>query len=229
MRLKRFIKQYSGSSFPTLIETEGGGEYILKMRGSGNGSLSLLSEFIANSVTSQLGWPVPSVEWVSIPENFPWTFGTDEFDDIVQKSYGWNLGIEYIRDARQLRAKDIDLSDNILLNSIYTLDVFFINVDRTDSSCNLLTDFENRTWLIDHGSLALFHGLEKCGYGLFDNHILHDVIKTAIMNYRMDLHNVNLFQKAIELVPDSILVGSKFSKRSLLELIKARIEKFDLG
>jgi hypothetical protein len=71
--------------------------------------------------------------------------------------------------------------------------------------------------------------LEKCGYGLFDNHILHDVIKTARMNYRMDLHNVNLFQKAIELVPDSILVGSKFSKRSLLELIKARIEKFDLG
>ena len=34
------------------------------------------------------------------------------------------FGIEYIRDARQLRAKDIDLSDKVLLNSIYTLDVF---------------------------------------------------------------------------------------------------------
>ena len=229
MRLKRFIRQYSGSSFPTLIETESGHEYIMKMRGTGNGSLSLLSEFIANKVTSQLGWPVPSVEWISIKENFPWTFGTDEFDEIVQKSYGWNLGIDYIHSARQLSANSIDFSDNVLLNSIYTIDVFFMNADRTDSSCNLLTDIENRTWLIDHGSLALFHDLKKQGYSLFDNHILQELQNTGRLKYRKDLHNVNLFERAIDFVPESILMESKFTKESLLELIKSRINAIELA
>ena len=67
-----------------------------------------------------LGWPVPDVAWIDIPQDFPWTFGTDEFDDIVQKSYGWNLGIAYIPDATPMGLPQIDLSDSLLLNRIYT-------------------------------------------------------------------------------------------------------------
>ena len=53
-----------------------------------NAAVSLLSEFIANKVANKLNWPVTDVDWIYLPDNFPWIFGTDEFDDIVQKSYG---------------------------------------------------------------------------------------------------------------------------------------------
>src|SRR5271170_7301291 len=102
--LKSFFQRYPGSSIPTGIEAEDGGLWILKMRGVGNGVQSLLAEFVVNFSAASLGLPVPGVETVLIPQGFPWTFGTDEFDEILQRSYGLNLGLQYLGPCLSLEA-----------------------------------------------------------------------------------------------------------------------------
>lgn len=197
------------------------------MRGSGNGAISLVSEYIANRVAHQLGWPVPDAAWIYIEEGFPWVFGTDEFDDILQKSYGWNLGIENLED---IVSSDFDkdcIDDPQLLNIAYTIDLFFQNVDRTQQSGNFIRDKQGRTWIIDHGSLLLFQDVSRFGNELFVNHCFHERYKELRFVYDKRLHHKELFARVINEIPDAILAETRFTKDSLLILVENRIQQLE--
>ena len=223
MTLHSFQQLYPGSSFPTRIENTAGEQWILKMRGAGNGPMSLLSEFLANRVAAQLGWPVPDVGWIEIPDNYPWVFGTDEFDDIVQKSYGWNLGIRYIPDSQQITTTDIERMPEAFLNVLYTLDLFFMNVDRTAKACNLLRDGAGQFWIIDHGFLMLFQPVSKLGTTLFSTHIFHTLFPERVFRYDRRLHDSALFEAAITQIPEQILADSGWTSSGLREKIALRM------
>lgn len=190
-----------------------------------NAAVSLLSEFIANKVANKLNWPVTDVDWIYLPDNFPWIFGTDEFDDIVQKSYGWNLAIEYIPYAIQADLRFIETAEQVLINKIYTLDLFFINVDRTEASSNLLKDDRDNVWIIDHGSLGLFQSIENMETELFSNHIFHKMPENKKFVFDQILHDRKLFLQAIDLIPDFIIIEAGFSKEKLLKRITERISQ----
>ncbi len=66
--------------------------------------------------------------------------GTDEFDGLVQRSGGWNLGIAFIPDARPATPADLvpDLARGPALAAIAAADRFLHNVDRTARNPNLL-------------------------------------------------------------------------------------------
>jgi hypothetical protein len=223
MKLQRFVKQYIGSSFPVLIETENFENYVLKMRGAGNGPLSLIAEFIANRVASRIGWQVPDVHWIEIPQNFPWTFGTDEFDDIVQKSYGWNLGIIPIEEAVQIHAQEFATISYELLEQLFTIDLFFINVDRTISACNIVKDKHSTFWIIDHGALGLFQNISTGTNTIFRNHILVSSPLLTELVYRPVFHSLALFEETIEEIPNDILLDARITRPILLEIINSRI------
>lgn len=152
LQIKTFEQQYRGGSFPVRIVADDGKQYVLKMKGAGNGAQSLVQEFIVNRSAAQLGFQVPNVHIIQIPQNFPWEFGTDEFDDIVQKSYGANLGIDYIAGAEPLAELSQIPSESEFLNQMLAIDLFFRNFDRTAQSMNILIDASGMRWLIDHGS-----------------------------------------------------------------------------
>jgi hypothetical protein len=125
---------------------------VVKMRGAGNGGGALLSEFIVNRFAARAGLPVPDASVIDIAAGFPWTFGTDEFHDLVQKSAGENLALEWILGATSWPADRYrDLPDEVV-SQIVTLDLVFENVDRTYQSGNLLVDPRGRFWIVDHGS-----------------------------------------------------------------------------
>jgi hypothetical protein len=62
--------------------------------------------------------------------------GTDEFDAMLQRSAGWNLGVAFIPDARPATAGDLVASP--ALAAIAAADRFLQNVDRTARNPNLL-------------------------------------------------------------------------------------------
>src|SRR5688572_16660021 len=97
--LKRILRLYAGSSFPVEVELTTGERCVMKMRGAGNGPTSLLAELVVSRIAGAAGFPVPRAFPVLIPEAFPWEFGTDEFDDLLQRSYGENLGLELVEGA----------------------------------------------------------------------------------------------------------------------------------
>lgn len=194
------------------------------MRGSGNGPISLVSEFIVSRIATQLGWPVPDAQWIQIPDNLPWTFGSDEFDDIVQKSYGWNLGINYIQNSEPMHWDPRFLTDPVLVSALYTIDVFFMNIDRTKNACNLLRDANSNIWIIDHGALGLFQQGVKQSNGIPPNHIFYDQAEELKYRYHKIIHNPEIFQETISRIPVAIMQSTYFTKDSIQTRIRERIE-----
>lgn len=197
---------------------------MLKMIGAGNGVSSLIAEFIANNVANKLGWNVPITEWIIIPNDFPWTFGTDEFDDIVQKSYGFNLGIKYIPNAQIIDKTKLFESIKTYQDIIYTLDLFFLNYDRTMLSVNFMFDDNNELYIIDHGSLGLFEGFNIESTNLVNNHIFLAKKCDFKPKFLPEILEVSLFTEIIAQIPNSVFEKSNFTIDSLTNLVLKRIE-----
>lgn len=143
---------FRGSSFPTRGETTDGTTCVVKMRGAGNGAGGLLSEFLVNRLACRAGMRVPDVFVIQIQKGFPWEFGTDEFQDLVVKSPGANLGLCWIEGAQPMAESRHDGLPHEFVSQVVTLDLAFANWDRSVRSGNLLEDAHGRMWIVDHGS-----------------------------------------------------------------------------
>jgi hypothetical protein len=135
------------STSPALVETGDGARWVLKFSGAGHGPFGLLTELLAIGIARGFGAPVPAARPLLLPSGFPWMAGTDEFDAMLQRSYGWNLGIAFVPDAHP--ASLADLAPAPELDAIARADCFLQNVDRTAKNPNLLMA-DGRLWAIDY-------------------------------------------------------------------------------
>jgi hypothetical protein len=151
-RIARVLEVYSGASTtPALVETEDGNRWAMKFGGAGPGPYGLLIEHLAIAIARALGAPAPRSRPLMLPQDFPWMAGTDEFDAMLQRSYGWNLGIAYLPGAEPAGATDLASIDPAVLDAIALADCFLQNVDRTVRNPNLLRS-GGRVWTIDYGA-----------------------------------------------------------------------------
>ena len=160
-QLLRFTETFRGSSFPTLAEAGVGRSLVVKMKGAGNGVTALLTEFVVNKLTHRAGLPVPDAFVVQIPENFPWEFGTDEFHDLVMKSGGANLALEWLGRTITLPVSRYESLSRDFISQVVTIDLAFSNFDRSVHSGNLLEDRAGRLWIVDHGSCRFLSPLKN--------------------------------------------------------------------
>lgn len=128
----------NASTSPALVETADGVRRVLKFAGAGPGPFGLLTELIALGIARALEAPVPAAAPIWLPEGFPWQAGTDEFDSMLQRSSGWNLGIDWLPDARPAAAEDLAAAPGAALDAIARADALLVNVDRTARNPNLL-------------------------------------------------------------------------------------------
>ncbi|WP_035601118.1 HipA family kinase [Haloferula sp. BvORR071] len=213
--LARFIETFRGSSFPTLSETRDGEQVVIKMRGAGNGAGALLSEFLVNRFAHLSGLPVPDVRIVEIAADHPWEFGTDEFDDLLQKSPGANLGICWIPEAAQLSAEQAKALPEEFISQVVTLDLVFANLDRSAASCNLLRDSDGRRWIIDHGGCRfLFRRATAPAASLPEDHIFQGREDLFDMAWLKPLTR-ELVEATLAEVPDSWLAEEGFTREEI--------------
>ncbi len=222
-RLKQFIEIYAGSSFPTRSETTDGEICVVKMRGAGNGDISLLSEFIVNRLGSRAGLAIPDASIIDIPARFPWRFGTDEFDDLVQKSAGANLALEWIKGATVWPADRYkDLPDE-LVSQITTLDLVFANVDRTKQSMNLLTTADGRFWIVDHGSCRFLMRNETPAFQkLPSGHVFSDRTAAYDRRWLAPITSALIRETAAE-IPEAWLHSAGLTRDQIARKIEARL------
>jgi hypothetical protein len=150
-----------GSSFPSLVETASGRLMVLKLSGAGQGSRGLAAELIAGNLAALAGLNVPRAEPLLLSEGLPWQVGTDEFYEAVQRSVGWNLGVQFIPDAADLEAADLSSLPAEFLNRLAAVDALLQNVDRTTANLNILRDPYGMPWAIDFGACLLIDRLVR--------------------------------------------------------------------
>ncbi len=224
-RLAEFVHQFPGSSSPTLARTEDDREFVVKMHGTGNGMLSLISEFVANRIAQFFGWPVPDCAWIEIEDGFPWNFGTDEFDDILTKSFGMNLGLEYVPELRTLDAAEYVKIPQDVLHAIFTLDLFFLNTDRGTISRNIAQDQDGNYVILDHGSLALFQvPMAVLRAQLYSNHFLCKNDRWKLLTFVEKILDERLFAQVLREVPERVWKIAGRKPAEFLETVQRRME-----
>ena len=164
-----------GSSSPALVETGDGSVYVAKLAGSGAGPHGLFTEYIGSAAAGALGVPVPPAHPLFLPTGLPWQIGTDEFDELIQRSAGWNLGVAYLPEARPLQASELDGLPADFLARLASADRLLQNVDRSAGNPNLLADPAG-IWAIDFGSCLFVNRIasriDQFSFDLPANHFL---------------------------------------------------------
>lgn len=227
--LKRFVETYPGSSFPTRSETTDGESCVVKMSGAGNGSGSLLSEFIVNRMGARAGLPIPDASIIDIPAGFPWRFGTDEFYDLVKKSAGANLALEWIRGATVWPVDRYRSLPDERVSQIVTLDLVFENVDRTAQSRNLLVDDRGRYWIVDHGSCRFItRDPELSPQTLPVGHIFSDRASAFDRRWLAPITST-LISETIAELPEMWLRDAALTRDEVCQMIVARVKRCSIG
>jgi hypothetical protein len=146
-----------GGSLPAIVDTDGGGRWVVKFRGAGQGARALLAELIVGELARELGLPVPELALIDVPPPFGRSEPDPEIQELLQRSHGINVGLRYLDGAFNFDAYAAgDLVTPELASAVVWLDALTTNPDRTHRNPNLLV-WERRPWLIDHGSALYAH------------------------------------------------------------------------
>ena len=144
-----------GGSLPALAEANDGMKYVIKFKGSGHGTKTLIAELLGGEIARALGLNVPELVFAELDESFGRTEGDQEIQDLLKASKGLNLGLCFLPGAFAYDPVVTRL-DPLTASQIVWLDSFIANADRSFQNTNML--FSNRKlWLIDHGSCLFYH------------------------------------------------------------------------
>lgn len=214
-----------GSSSPSLVTTEGGRQYVLKLSGAGPGGRALATEFVALNVARRIGLKVPDAVVLTLPRELPWQTGTDEFYEALQRSAGANLGIALVGNAVDVTAADLGGLPAEFLDRLAAVDALLQNVDRTRANPNILRNAAGEYWAIDFGACLLLDRLARGALAprtdLPSTHFLAerdvaDSVRTAAA--RIDLA---FLEKVIDALPEEWLSDFALSRHALLQKLVA--------
>jgi hypothetical protein len=146
-----------GGSLPAVVDTDGGGLFVVKFRGAGQGAKALIAELVVGRLAQALGLPVPELAVVELSAAFGRSEPDPEIQDILRGSHGVNVGLRYLDSAFNFDATAAgDLIPVDLATRLVWLDALVTNPDRTHRNPNLLV-WQRRPWLIDHGGALYAH------------------------------------------------------------------------
>ncbi|HEX2190417.1 MAG TPA: HipA family kinase [Longimicrobiaceae bacterium] len=141
-----------GGTLPAVVDTHGGGLFVAKFRGAGQGAKALVAELLVGLLARAAGLPVPDLALVEVLPSFGRTEPDPEIQDVLARSHGANVGLRYLDGAFNFDAAAAgDLVTPELAARVVWLDAFLTNPDRTARNPNLLV-WDRRPWLIDHGA-----------------------------------------------------------------------------
>jgi hypothetical protein len=146
-----------GGSLPAVVDTDGGGLFVVKFRGAGQGAKALVAELIVGMLARTLGLPIPSLALIDVPASFGRSEPDSEIQDVLRASHGLNVGLRYLDGAfnyDNVAAGELVTSE--FATRVVWLDAYTTNPDRTHRNPNVLI-WERRPWLIDHGAALYAH------------------------------------------------------------------------
>jgi hypothetical protein len=169
-----------GGTLPAVVETHGGGLFVAKFRGAGQGAKALVAELLVGMIAEALRLPVPGLALIELLPDFGQTEPDPEIQDLLRASVGINVGLRYLDGAFNFQpASAGELVAPELASRIVWLDAFTTNPDRTARNPNLMIQ-DRRPWLIDHGAAlyaqhnwpAVDEARTRTAFPLIKDHVL---------------------------------------------------------
>ena len=148
-----------GGSLPALAEADDEFRYAVKFRGTGHGTKSLVAEFLGGMLGHAFKFNVPELVFLELSQLFGITEPDYEVQQLLRKSEGLNLGLHFL-DRAMTFDPAVNPIDELTASKIVWFDAFIGNIDRGRQNPNMMI-WDNRLWLIDHGSSFYFQHSEK--------------------------------------------------------------------
>lgn len=146
-----------GGSLPAVVDTDGGGLFVVKFRGAGQGPKVLIAELIVGMLAAAAGLPAPDLAIVEILPAFGRSEPDPEIQEILGRSHGVNVGLRYLDGSFNFDAAAAgEYIAPELATTLVWFDAFVTNPDRTHRNPNLLI-WNKQPWLIDHGAALYAH------------------------------------------------------------------------
>jgi hypothetical protein len=218
-----------GGGFPSLVETTSGRRFIMKLSGVGQGESGLLTEFVATRLAAAFGLKVPRVLPLMLSKALPWQTGTDEFYEALQRSAGWNLGVEFVDNAQDVAANGLGDIPADFLDRLSSVDAFLQNVDRTLKNPNLLRDREGEYWAIDFGACLFLDRFARFGSRMkFE--LPTDYLAAGRRVEPLTFENAHVpLREVISDIPDSWTDSVPGGRQALLETLSRLIDAYVYG
>lgn len=206
-----------GGSLPAILDTDGGGIFVAKFRGAGQGARALIAELIVGGLAHAAELPLPELALIMIDPSFGRSEPDPEIQDILKGSHGVNVGMRFIERAFTFDPVAVTSLDPALAADVVWLDAFTTNIDRTPRNPNILYRSDG-IWLIDHGAALYFHhnwsGLTDATvdspFAPIRDHVLlpfSGEIAEADERMRARLHK-DVIVEVVESVPDELLMDA---------------------
>ena len=146
-----------GGSLPAVVDTDGGGMFVAKFRGAGQGAKVLVAEIIAHGIATTLGLPVPELAIIDLPDRFGQSEPDAEIQELLKASRGVNIGMRYLDGAFNFDPVAAhEMVDGPFASQLIWFDAYITNPDRTARNPNLMV-WQRKPWLIDHGAALYMH------------------------------------------------------------------------
>ena len=199
-----------------MVDTDGGGLFVVKFRGAGQGAKALIAELIVGLLAREAGLTTPELALIHVPPPFGRGEPDPEIQDILRASHGVNVGLRYLDGAFNFDVTAAgDLVSTDFATRLVWLDALVTNPDRTHRNPNLLI-WERRPWLIDHGSALYAHHNwqtvdETNGRAPFPRIREHVLLERSGDLRSMDaelatIFTAELLQAILEQVPEALLL-----------------------
>ncbi|MBA4056789.1 MAG: aminotransferase class I and II [Marivirga sp.] len=227
-----------GGSLPAIVEADDQFLYVLKFRGSGQGSRALIAEIIGGELARAIGLKVPEIVFANLDSAFGRMEGDEEIQDLLKASTGLNLGLHYLSGSITFDPLVTPI-DTFLASKIVWLDTLLLNVDRTARNTNMLW-WHKELWLIDHGASLYFHHTwedwdkPNRPFPYVKDHVL---LSRATELDRVDesirkILRPELIHAIVELIPESWLTEGPFEsvkahRNAYAQFLKLRIDHAD--
>lgn len=141
-----------GGSLPAVVDTDGGGMFVVKFRGAGQGVKALIAEIIVGLLAREAGLPTPEIALIDVVEAFGRSEPDPEIQDLLRASHGINFGARYLDGAFNFDSNAAaDFISSELAARIVWFDALLSNPDRTHRNPNLMV-CDRKPFLIDHGA-----------------------------------------------------------------------------
>jgi len=137
-----------GSSLPVLAVTSSGAKCVIKWKGTGEGPHSNGVDWISLHLARLAGIRVPTPHLISVTPDLAQRDMDPDITDLIERSLGLNLGIEYLPNSTPYRPQLADSLPAELRQRIYQFDALLLNIDRTDLNPNMIVS-GNELYCID--------------------------------------------------------------------------------